>query len=270
MNRQSFDTSTPNGRKHFQKLLDTLLDYNEDKDETHYNDIHIYQEESLIIVEWDNIPYSHEWGGQFRYIDWDDVVMKEVNFPDGHYDYVFPEEVEERLKQWHKDHPEWVMTEYGTWTNMEENRVWAIDLNLNKWLEREVEENDSTFEVFTTSKLVGDFENILRNVPVSVLRRTGYVVIGPKALEWCMKDKGVKFNKNFRNGVISKVGALELPLRIEEFGKVEELTTLIHIYYKDSCGDNILYVVDDSNYLIARQELTRDETTYEEQGIPQL
>jgi hypothetical protein len=124
MNHQSFDINTPNGRKHFQKLLDTLLDYNADEDERYYNDIHIYQEESLMIIEWDNVPYSHEWGGRFQYIGEDDVVMKEVRFPDGHYENLFPEDVENTLKEWHKEHPEWVMTSYGIWTNEEENREW--------------------------------------------------------------------------------------------------------------------------------------------------
>ena len=122
MNRMAFDTQTENGRKHFQKQLDALLDYNNDPNEKYYNDIHIYQEESLIIVEWDNVPYSHEWGGQFRYIEEDDVVMKEVHFPDDHYEFLFPEEVDETLKKWHEDHPEWVQNQWGIWINEEENK----------------------------------------------------------------------------------------------------------------------------------------------------
>ena len=99
MNRQSFDFSTSNGRKHFQKLLHSLLDYNSDGDERYFNDIHIYQEESLAIIEWDTIPYSGEWGGKWHFLDYDEVIMKEVNFPDNHYEYVFPEDVEERLSK---------------------------------------------------------------------------------------------------------------------------------------------------------------------------
>jgi len=119
MNKQSFNINTPNGRKHFQKLLDTLLDYNSDKDENYYNDIHIYQEESFIVIEWEHVPYSHEWGGQFKYVDYDEYIMKEVNFPDNHYEFVFPEDVNNRLKEWHEEHPEWVMNEFGMWTKKE-------------------------------------------------------------------------------------------------------------------------------------------------------
>ena len=123
MNRQSFDLSKSNGKALFRQLLDSLLAYNADPDNTDYNDIHIYQEEVFLIIEWDRTPYSKEWGGQWQYLEEDDVVMTEVYFPDNHCEYLFPQDIEERLTEWHKEHPEWVKTPYGTWTNAAENDV---------------------------------------------------------------------------------------------------------------------------------------------------
>lgn len=122
VNNQSFDTQTPNGREHFQKLLNSLLDYNSDPDEEYYNDIHIYQEESLIIIEWVEVPYSHEWGGNFVHVDDDQVVMLEKYFPDNHCELCYDEDdYEERLKDFLDENPGWEKTSYGTWTNRIEN-----------------------------------------------------------------------------------------------------------------------------------------------------
>ena len=117
MNKLLFDTRTPNGLKHFQKQLDALLEYNRDPDEKHYNDIHIYQEEMFIVLEWENVPYSHEWGGKWVHLEVDEVVMKEVHFPDNHYEYMFPEEVNERFNEWLKENPEWHKNQWGIWTD---------------------------------------------------------------------------------------------------------------------------------------------------------
>ena len=85
--------------------------------------MHIYQEESFIVIEWEKIYYQEDGGKpQFVLLDYDEVVMKEIHFPDKHYEYAFPEEVDEIVANWHKDHPEWQKTSYGTWTNVEENK----------------------------------------------------------------------------------------------------------------------------------------------------
>ena len=57
---------------------------------------------------------------------------KEIRYPDGHYDMVYPEEADERLNEWHAAHPEWVMTPYGTWTNEEENKKFRETLGLEE------------------------------------------------------------------------------------------------------------------------------------------
>jgi len=253
MNRQSFDTTTPNGRKHFQKLLDTLLDYNADGEEDHFNDIHIYQEESLIVVEWDNVPYNHEWGGSFKYIDYDEVVMKEVTFPDGHYEYLFSEEVEEKLQEWHKEHPEWVKTDYGTWTNMEENRRCNIDWNIDKWCERVEEPNDSTFKQVTLTKsfletFVNEPNNIrglITFVPDDVLYRTGYIVISPSLAK--------HFFGYPKEGRIHKLGDVDLTFDYKWLGnKIEQVTRTFKVYtLLDWPGkDSEMLFLTDTNYLI--------------------
>lgn len=121
VNYQMFDLTTANGKKHFFQLLETLIDYNNDSEEKYYNDIHIYQEDMFSVIEWNHIPYSHEYGGEFKYIAEDEVIMKEVYFPDNHYEFLFPEEVDERFKEWLEENPGWTKTSYGTWTNTIEN-----------------------------------------------------------------------------------------------------------------------------------------------------
>ena len=150
VNKQVFDTSKENYKEHLNRLLETLFAYNIDSENDSYNDIHIYQEECLVIVEWAVIPYSREWGGSFKFVDDDETVMKEVNFPDGHYDYVFPEEVENVLKDWHEKHPEWVKTSYGMWTNVEENRINYIDMAIKE----EFKSKETVFETIKQGNLV--------------------------------------------------------------------------------------------------------------------
>ena len=129
-NSQSF---TPEGVEKGLHLefLKSLLDLNT-KLTDRYNDIHITNDSYCTIIEWDCVPHDHAYGGEWKYITEDNVVMTEVNFPDGHFDYVFPEDVEETLNEWHKKHPEWVMTPYGTWTNEEENKKFKEELEKSK------------------------------------------------------------------------------------------------------------------------------------------
>lgn len=129
MNSISFDTTKPNYMKHFMSQLNALLEYNKDSDEECYNDIHIYQEEMFIVLEWERIPYSHDWGGKFKFIDEDAVVMFEKYFPDNHSELCYDEDdYNERLELWLKDNPGWVKTPYGTWTNEIENERWRKKL----------------------------------------------------------------------------------------------------------------------------------------------
>ena len=101
------------------KLLNCLLELNKES-EKHYNDIHITTDSYCTIIEWESVPYSHEYGGRFEYIDDDHVVMFEGHFPDGHYDYFFSEEdFKEHLNEWLKENPEWVKNKFGIYTEVD-------------------------------------------------------------------------------------------------------------------------------------------------------
>lgn len=169
MNKQIFDTSKATYKEHLNRLLETLLTYNLDSENDFYNDIHIYQEDVFICVEWATVPYSKEYGGSFIYVDEDERVMKEVEFPDGHYEYVFPEDVNQALKGWKEDHPEWQLTYYGTWTNIEENRIKYIDMFLKK---------DSTIFQCASSSSYEKFIETLKED--RKLHRTDYIVCNNK------------------------------------------------------------------------------------------
>lgn len=137
MNHISYDTTTPKGLKHFQEQLNVLISYNSDPEEKYYNDIHIYQEESLIILEWDHVPYDGSWGGKFQFVEEDQFVMTEKIFPDNHTELCYDEEdFKERLEEFLKDNPGWEKTPYGTWTNRIENEQFI------KKLEEEKKEHD--------------------------------------------------------------------------------------------------------------------------------
>ena len=137
MNHISYDITTPNGLKHFQEQLNVLINYNSDPKEKYYNDIHIYQEESFIILEWDHVPYDGSWGGKFQFVAENQIVMTEEIFPDNHIELCYDEEdFKKRLKEFLKDNPGWEKTSYGTWTNRIENERFI------KKLEEEKKEHD--------------------------------------------------------------------------------------------------------------------------------
>lgn len=258
MNKQSFDLSKPNGKKHFNKLLSTLFAYNEDKDNEDYYEIHIYPSDiECITIEWEKTPWdsSKEWGGSFKWVDSYNEVYTEVGFPDGHYEMVPVESENEVLKEWHQEHPEWVLNDLGMWTNKEENNEWAIETNLDTWLNEE-KESDATFTktIVKPKDWVGaTITKILKMMDVSVLRRTDHIIIGNDMVNSCFRDDN--FIPNPEEGLHVKYGKLLLPLKIKEPWKEVEETIVneITIYLKDECKSNILYLTE-SNYLIAKQE----------------
>lgn len=120
MNTMTFDSADKKQYEQAMKWITLLLDYNKESRDD-YNEIHIYQEETLIIIEWNQVPYSRDWGGRFEYVDEDHVVMKQVCFPDRHYETLFDDEEEGRLKEWLEENPGWVKNSWGLWTNEIEN-----------------------------------------------------------------------------------------------------------------------------------------------------
>ena len=114
------------------KLLNCLLELNKES-QKHYNDIHITTDGFCTIIEWESVPYSHEYGGSFKYVSEDEVVMLERHFPDNHYEHFYSEEdYQEKLHEWLKENPGWVKTSYGTWTNELENEQFRKMLEESK------------------------------------------------------------------------------------------------------------------------------------------
>lgn len=104
-----------NNRKHANKFIKFLLDYNQDSDNEDYFEIHIYQEDTGIIIEFDKVPFSRDWGGRFEYVDEDQLVVTELIFPDNSTELVPKGSEDIRLDEWLKENPGWVKNEYGVW-----------------------------------------------------------------------------------------------------------------------------------------------------------
>ena len=101
-------------------LINYLLDYNK-KAKDHYNEILITSDGYCTIVQWFNRSYNDDFGkGSFKFVDEDEVVMKELIFPDNSTEYVLPEECDERLNEWLKEHPGYEKDEWGNWIKPEE------------------------------------------------------------------------------------------------------------------------------------------------------
>jgi len=90
-----------------------------------YNDIHIKPVDChAFIIEWNQIPWSGEYGGHFQFIEEDQTVMIEKFFPDNHSEMCYDEDdYKERLNDFLKNNPGWVKTAYETWTNELENKA---------------------------------------------------------------------------------------------------------------------------------------------------
>ena len=111
------------------KLLDYLMSEAYDKGD-YYNDIHIKPCDcEAFIVEWVQVPWSHEFGGSFQYINDDQVVLTEYKLPDGSYvDLASDDDFKDYLDSWLEENPGWVKTQYGTWTNEIENKKFLEEL----------------------------------------------------------------------------------------------------------------------------------------------
>lgn len=248
MNSQSF--SPEEVKKGLLKdLLNYLLDYNK-KSEHGYYDIHITSDSYCTIVEWAHVLYQFkDEEGKFVYVDSDGVVLKEVRLPDGNYDLFYPEEVEEKLIQWHKDNPGWVKTSHGTWINAEENRRSNIEIQCKEWMKRKVDENDSTFKE-STLKLdpSSSLKKTIKSVEDGVLRRTGYVVMSKKVFSTLFNSL-IDLTDN-----IAKVDDIKIETQL--FYEKEAIETTIPIYVTDYLTDNSFYYITDDHYLIYRLNLS--------------
>lgn len=101
-------------------LLNYLLDYNT-KSKEYFYDIHITSDGYCTIVQWTDISYNSDGDeSKFDFVDYDEVVMKELILPDNSIIYVHRGEQDEALKEWLEDNPSYKQDEYGRWYNEDE------------------------------------------------------------------------------------------------------------------------------------------------------
>lgn len=108
------------------KLLKTLFELQKDAVGEESNadkafDIRIWTDGYCLIIDWCDRWFDPNIdSGHFEFIDEDQVVMKEVAFPDNSFEYVFDdEEAKARLDEWLKEHPKWHKNQFGMWTDGE-------------------------------------------------------------------------------------------------------------------------------------------------------
>ena len=165
------------------KLLDFLMNEAYGAG-THYNDIHIKPEDcEAFIVEWEQVPWDHSFGGRFAYLNEDEVIMKEIRFPDGTYEHVIPEYANEVMTDWLREHPYWKKNKFGNWIDVHENRICYIDFNRHDLIGKTI--ND-TFDLFIPGLSHEDIiMNLLHiNDSEGLLNRTDYLIIGKKLKEY--------------------------------------------------------------------------------------
>lgn len=119
MNSQWFSRKEVEKGLHLQ-FIKNLSDISNAK-ENGYFEILISSDGESICVEWLERDYKGEdCEGRFAHLDYDEVIMKEVHFPDNHYEYLLPEEVDEVFNEWLKEHPNYKQNKYGIWQDTNE------------------------------------------------------------------------------------------------------------------------------------------------------
>lgn len=94
-----FDTTHAGEEDLAKELLNSLIEYNL-QSRSSYLDIHIYQEESSIIIEWAQVFYDGvDYGEHFVLIDEEHCVVKEVILPDSTIVYAISEEDERQIRK---------------------------------------------------------------------------------------------------------------------------------------------------------------------------
>lgn len=97
------------------ELIKYLVNYHLNND-YHFNDVHITTDGETLIVEWEQVPYDHSFGGSFQYVEEDCLVMRDLDLPDGGNTFIpQDDDPEEYLKEWLNEHPGWKRSDYGHW-----------------------------------------------------------------------------------------------------------------------------------------------------------
>ena len=244
MNKQSF--SDP---KKAALFIQGLLKVNLDKDYGVHDNIRItINSENYIQVEWQECVDGEE---GFIFVGMDQYVMQRVEHPSGEYEYVFPEDVKRCEKEWHKAHPEWVRTDYGTWTNVDENRPFMISNCLDKWLEKE----DAPRVKVTFDDNIEVLEYLEAMKTDEVLYRTSFCVFGGEALNTVMTQFGsLSPYLQLLDNEHSKFGKFNYKYTRSNWRGEEECIFDAPLY-KDDRLDNMLLFVTDEGYVIGQIQI---------------
>lgn len=115
----------------FNSFLKELMDQSYDDGE-YYNDIHIIPADcNAFTIEWIQLPWSHDYGGSFEYVDDDQVVLREYEMPDGTYQYFETEDDKlEAVKDFLDLHPTYKQDQYGRWYDEAEVMALKEELDL--------------------------------------------------------------------------------------------------------------------------------------------
>lgn len=107
-------------RESMYKFIRLLNEMSYDNDALLYNDIHIRPEDlDAFVVEWVQIPWTHDYGGEFKYVDEDQVVTTIVHLPDGTFEYT--EDPDRYLAEWLEEHPDYVKDDWGNLVKKDED-----------------------------------------------------------------------------------------------------------------------------------------------------
>jgi len=121
MNSQTFTPEEVKKGLHLE-LIKHLLEMNE-KSDIHYNEIKIWTDGYCTIVDWVQKHYEDDdCDDSFELVREDEIIMKEIHFPDGHSEYFPRLEADKALADWLKEHPNWVQNEYGRWYDETEEK----------------------------------------------------------------------------------------------------------------------------------------------------
>ena len=122
-NQMIFDTAVNRDALELAKnFISSLVEHNM-KSMNDYADIHIYQEETLIIVEWTQVFYDDDFPqDRFVLLDSEHSLIKELIMPDNSILCVFEYEDEQAaIDSWHKDNPGWIKQD-NRWVNKMEEK----------------------------------------------------------------------------------------------------------------------------------------------------
>ena len=104
-------------------LIKHLLEMN-GKSDRHYNQILVNTDGYCTMVEWVQRSYNDDnCDERFELLEYDEIPMKEVRYPDGHYDYLPREMVDQAFKEWCEEHPNYKQNQYGIWYDEEEEKA---------------------------------------------------------------------------------------------------------------------------------------------------